>query len=70
MTCEGGAGTDEQGGTDKQGVTNEGVPNEARKRRGKVLDAMKGFSSLGDALEGVGMVVGMKVKVAESIYTP
>ena len=28
----------EQGGTDERGVTNEGVTNEARKRRGKVLD--------------------------------
>ena len=28
----------EQGGMDKWGITNKGVTNEARKRRGKVLD--------------------------------
>ena len=40
MTHEGGASstdergdTDEQGGTDERGVMNEGVTNEARKRR-------------------------------------
>ena len=39
MTHEGGTGsTGKQGGTDKWGITNEGVTNEARKRRGKVLD--------------------------------
>ena len=48
-------GTDERGGTDEQGgtdewsgtdewdITNEGVTNEARKRRGKVLDGKPNF---------------------------
>ena len=30
--------TDERGGTDEWGIMNEGVTNEARKRRGNVLD--------------------------------
>ena len=39
MTHEGGTGsTGEQGGMDKWGIMNEGVTNEARKRRGKVLE--------------------------------
>ena len=40
MTHVGGAGsTGKWGGMDEQGFMNEGVTNEARKRRGKVLDS-------------------------------